>query len=381
MVTEVGTKAARQRAAIAEKLRNLPQRKVSRYEYALYAVLFFLFVMSGAMPTAAIFSIAPIVLALYLLYRRFGAYLPTACLLFYGVFALTLNYDILTVVYLFATCFAFFGAVLSAQVKPYLLCAAVAFVSAVLGGFCGLGAVRAIGNRPMADIIADYIIAERTDPVIDYFARKEYGNADLPPHTDKLDESDNGYSDAVIKYFSDVASEELADYLPYYCIHVGGIVGALAYFAVVFINRKSCSPYDDGATSERLRRSVRCLGGAVVDRTPIARMKCPRAYLWTVLLPAFVASLALDIAGGFDILSACIMHAFITLPTAFFFITLVAFFAGKFNGRARAAAYAVSFIIAAVMCVFAIVLFVCSIVGLCDVILNLRFWTDFLSKD
>lgn len=379
-MTEIATKAARERAEIAAESRRVPQRAVSPYEYALYAVAFLMFVMAGAMPTAAIFVLPLIVPALYVLYRRFGAYLPTACVGFYGVFALTLNYDILTVAYLFVLCFAFFGAVLSAQVKPYLLCAAVAFASAVLGGFCGLGAVRLIENKPMTDIVSDYMIAERADPIVDYFARRAYEN-DLSSHSDKLDETDDGYADAVIEYFASARSGEIAAYLPYNCIHVCGIIGAPAYFAALFVDRRSCSPYDDDADEERLRKSVRCLGGAVVDRTPIARMKCPRSYLWAVLLPAFAVSLGLDIAGGYDVLSACIMHAFVTLPTAFFFITLVAFFAGKFKGRARVAAYVVSALVAATMCVFEVVLFACSVIGLCDVILDLRFWTDYLSKD
>ena len=365
----------------AAALRGAPQKKIPPYECILYAAAFLLFVAAGAMPTAAVLAVPLLVPALYLLYRRFGAYLPTACLLFYGVLTLTLNYDILSIVYLCALCFAFFGIVLSVQVKPYLLCAAVAFVAAVVGGFCGLGVVRLVENKPFTDIVTDYVVAEGEDPVIEYFAVRAYENDSLPSYVVKLDETDEGYKEAAVAYFSEAESGEITEYLPYYCIHIGGLIGAIAYFAALAVNRRTLCASDDGADENDLCRSSRCLGGAVREKMQVRAMKCPRAYLWAVLLPAFVVSVALDIAGGYDMLAACIMHAFITLPSAFFFVTLLFFFANLFKGKARVAAYIVAALVVIAMCVVPIVLFVCSLFGLCDIILNLRFWTEFLSKD
>ena len=365
----------------AAALRSVPQKKIPPYEFVIYAAAFLLFVAAGAMPTVAVFSVPLIVPALYLLYRRFGAYFPTACLLFYGVLVLTLNYDILSVVYLCGLCFAFFGIVLSVQLRPYLLCAAVAFAMAVVGGLCGLGIVRLAERQPMPDIVTSYIVAEGEDPVIEYFARRAYETDSLPPYVEKLEETDEGYAAAAIEYYSQAASDEITESLPYYCIHIGGLVGAIAYFFALFVNRRTLGAYDADADDKNVRSSTRCLGGAVREKTQVRAMKCPRAYLWSVLLPAFVVTLALDIAGGYDMLAASIMHAFITMPSAFFFVTLLFFFASKFKRKARVAAYIVAALVLIAMCVVPVVLFACSLLGLCDIILNLRYWTEYLSKD
>ena len=107
-------------------------------------------------------------------------------------------------------------------------------------------------------------------------------------------------------------------------------------------------------------------------------MKIPRAYLWSVALPALVVSVILDIVGGFDILSATVMHAFVTLPSAFAFFTLLLYFASLFKGRANVAATCVAVVVVAVNVIFPVVMFFCSVVGLCDVILDLRRVTEYL---
>lgn len=359
-------------------LRKVPQRRIPAWELAVYFVLPCLLIAAGAMPSTALFLLPAALPLLYLLYRRFGAYFPIACVGCYGLFSLVFNYDILTVVYFCFLIFAIIGLILSVQFKPYLLCAAIVFIAALVGAFTGAGIVRLAEGR-LSDVAADYIRAERADPFISFLAENEYAAAELPEDIGKLDKSDAGYSDAAIEYLAAVVHDDAELQIPYYCIHFAGIFAALGYFAALAVNRKTQSPNDDGVTRDGLNASSRCLGGAVRELTPIAKMKFPRTYLWAVLLPAFVCAMILDFVGGFEMLAACIMHAFITLPTTFAFITLGAYFCSLFTGKkARVAARIVYGLVAASMFAVPMALFVCSIIGICDVILNLRFWTEFI---
>lgn len=333
------------------------------------------------MPSAALF-LMPIILSLsYLLYRRFGAYFPFSCLCAYGMAALILNYDVLTVVYFCALVAAFVGLVLSAQLSPYLLCVAVAAVTAVVGALAGVGIVRLAENKPIADVAARYVSAEYDDPIIGYLARRGYDGAKLLGDKPKLEPTDDGYADAVIAYYSGWAHDEFEQYAAYYCVHYGAVFAAVGYFFAVMLNRRTASRYDVSVSGDELSLSTLALGGARVECTTIADMKMPRAYLWTCLLPALVASIALDIAGDYAALSATVMHSFVTLPTAYCFFTLAAFFASLFKGRAQIAAYALLAMISVAIVAFPIVLFIVSLIGISDVILNLRFWTKFIMSD
>lgn len=356
----------------------VPQKRIPPTEIAGYAVLPLLLIAMGAMPSTALFMLPLVVPLLYLTYRRFGAYFPIACVACYALFSLVFNYDILTVVYCCFLLFFVCGTILSTQFKQYLLCAAVALIAAIVGALCGAGIVR-LAEGPLADVAEQYVRAEYDDPFIAFIADGTYAQAELPDDIGKLDRTDDGYYAAANEYLAALAEENAETAVPYYCVHFAGILAALGYFTSVLVNRKTMSPYDADATEDGLKRSTRCLGGAVRERVAFSQMRLPRAYLWAVLLPAFLCALVLDLVGGFEMLAACIMHAFITLPTAFCFITLCAYFCTLFtNAKARTAARGVFGLIAVLMFVVPFALLILSIVGVCDVILDLRFWTEYI---
>ncbi len=332
------------------------------------------------MPSVALFLMPAVLPLLYLLFRRFGAVLPFSCLLFYGLFSLVLNYDVLTVVYfVFSNC-ALGGAIVSAQYKQYLLCMAVAVVAAVLGAIFGMVIVRAVEGKPLGEVAREYVAAEYDDPFIGYIARDYYENTDIPPEMVRVKPNEDGYDAAVIEFFGEYAHDRFVVYAPYLCVHLGGLLGLVVYFVSAAVNRRTVSPYDDASECE-VRLGSRCMGGVRFAPPPIGSMRFPRAYLWTVLLPAFVASVILDAVGGFDALSATLMHAFVTLPSAAAFFSLVMHMSSLFGGKKRIIAFAVSVIAGCCAVVFPIGLFVFSLLGLCDIILNLRFWIDFLRTD
>lgn len=337
--------------------------------------------MAGAMPSSALLLMPVILPLLYLLYRRFGIYFPMSCVCAYGAVALTVNYDILTVGYFCFLFFALGGLVFSAQFKMYLACATVAAVTAILGAVVGVGIIRLAENKPMNDIVYDYVVAEREDPVIGFLSRNYYSSADIPDDIGKLEPSDDGYELAAAEYYAESVRDDLELYLLYYCVHYGAVFAAVGYFMSVIINRRTASCYDCDVAPEELQLSTRALGGVRVEMSPVSEMRIPRAYLWTCLLPAFVAGIVLEFVGDFSALSATVMHTFVTIPTAFCFYTLAAFFASLFKGKARVVAYAVLYLTGAAMVVFPFAVFVCSLFGVCDVILNLRFWTRFIMED
>lgn len=359
---------------------RVPQLRISRYELVLYAILPFLLIMMGAMPTAALFVLPLALMLLFLLYRRFGLYLPTSCIAAYGTASLVLNYDILSVVYLCFLTLAFFGLVLSVQLKPFLLCVVLAAAFAVIGALVGMGIVRLIKDAPLTDVAAEYIREKPDDPVIDYFARTAYDKADIPADVGKKSPGDDGYKDAVIEWFAQKPKKEYDGYTWYYCIHFGAVFGVLGYLVAITIGKNTASAFDaDDEDGEALLcLSTRALGGMHVEPTDISDMRVPRSYLWACLLPALIGSIVLDLIGGYAHLSATLMHLFITLPTAFACITLLCYFLSLFSGVGKIVATVVFALLCIATVIFPIVLFVISIVGLCDIILNIRFWTEFI---
>ncbi len=333
------------------------------------------------MPSTALFLMPFILPLLYLTYRRLGAALPFSCVGFYGLISLTVNYDILTVVYFVFLGFALAGAIAAAQLKPYLLCMTVAAVFAIIGAGVGFGIVRLAEGVPLGDVASEYVCAENDDPFIRFLARNHYESIEIPQEIGRVQPDEAGYDEAVTDFYSDYVKKEIGSYAPYICVHYAGLLGLLTYFISVAAGVRTASPYDIDITEKEIALSSRCMGGIRREVVPISGMRFPRTYLWAVLLPAIVASALLDFVGGYDALSATIMHAFITLPTAAAFVALGAYFASLFGGRGKIVAYVVFYIVCAAMVVFPLALFICSIIGLCDIILNLRFWTEFIRDD
>lgn len=340
-----------------------------------------LLLAAGALPSTALFLMPIILPLLYLLFRRFGAVFPLSCVLFYGVFSLVFNYDVLTVVYAVFLFFALIGVVLSAQLKPYLLCMTVAAVFAVFGAFAGMGIVRLAEGKPLGDVGKEYVMRQSDDPFVDYLARDYYENANIPEDIGRVKPNEKGYDKAVVELFGEYVKDELDGYAPYDCVHFGGLIALIAYFISIAINRRTASAYDCDISAEEVALGTRCLGGVRVENTPIANMRFPRSFLWSVLLPALTASVLLDIIGGYAALSATFMHAFITLPTAAAFVGLAAYFVSLTKGKGRVVAYILFFALMIAAVIIPIVLLISSILGLCDIILDLRFWTDFIRTE
>lgn len=335
-------------------------------ELLLYFAVPLLFTLAGAMPSVAL-PILPVVLPLlYLLYRRFGPYLPLSCVVFYGILSLTLNYDILTVVFSLALLLAFCGLVISMQFNnaQYLLAATVAVCFAVVGAFAGVGIVRGAEGKPIGDIAANYVIEKRSDPVISFFARDYYDAQKNPtPGKDKLKPSDEGYAEQAQLSLSEWAKDEYDAYIWYYCIHYGAVLALVGFIVATGLNGK-----------------VKGKGNALFY-SRLGDMKLPRAYLWTMALPATVTGIVLSLVGGYGALSATVMHTFSSIPAAFGCYTLLGYFAALFSGKARVAAYIILAVIGIAAVLFPFVLFLLSILGVCDCILNLRFWTEYIRSN
>ena len=107
-------------------------------------------------------------------------------------------------------------------------------------------------------------------------------------------------------------------------------------------------------------------------------MRVPRMYLWACLLPALVAAIVLSIVGELAAATATVTHAFITLPSAFAFVTLMFYFASLSESAISRTVLALALVATAI---FPVALFVVSAAGICDVILNLRYWTEFLRSE
>lgn len=361
-----------------DKLRGTPQRPIPRLEIAGYALVPLLLLMAGVMPSSGMF-IMPIVLPLlYLLFRRFGACFPVSCVLGYALFSLLFNYDILTIVLACFLLFALIGLIGCCQTAPYLLCATIAAAIALIGSLVGAGIVRLAYDKPVSVIASEYTVAESEDPIVGLFCRFTYDNAEIPDDVGKLDRADDGYMLAAAEYTAEQVYTELKDYGVYYALHLSVVCVAIGYFVAVAINRRTTSARDYGVTKAEVSGSTRAMGGVVKERKPIAEMKMPRAFLWACVAPSLIASIAFDLIGGMDALSSIIMHAFVTLPGAFGFFTLMTFFASLLRGKARVAAFVVLAILAAACVLFPMVLFFGSMIGIADCLLDLRYWTRYL---
>lgn len=334
-------------------------------EVLLYFLIPPLLIAAGVMPLLALIILPAVLALLYLLYRRFGPYFPMACVVFYGILSLTLNYDILTVIFSVALFFAFCGLCVSMQFdkKQYLLAATVAVCFAVVGAFVGVGIVRGAEGISIGDIAEKYVLEEQDDPIISFFARDYYDAQKPPLGKDKLKPSDEGYAEEAQKSLSEWAEDEYRDYVWYYCIHYGAVLALVGFIVAAGLNGK-----------------IGGRGNALFD-SRLGDMKLPRAYLWTMALPATVTGVVLGIVGGYGALSATVMHAFTTIPAAFGCYTLLGYFAALFKGKARVAAYIILGIIGVAAVLFPFVLFMLSILGVCDCILNIRFWTEYIRSE
>ncbi|MCH5155457.1 MAG: hypothetical protein J1F69_02520 [Clostridiales bacterium] len=333
-------------------------------EILLYFTAPILLIVAGFFPIVAILIIPAVLPPLYLLYRRFGPYLPLSCIVVYGSVSLSLDYNILTVVYSITLFFAFCGTAVCMQFRPlqYLPAVTAAVCFAVVGAFVGVGIVRGAEGVPVGDIAAKYVIGNKDDRIISYFARDYYDNEKPERGQVKLKPTDDGYDDAAAKSFSKFVKDEIEGYVWYYCIHCGAMLGFVGFFTALFVN---------GRVKGR---------GSSQFCSRVGDMKLPRAFLWTMALPATVTGILLGVVGGYDALSATVMHAFCTLPAAFGCYTLLGFFASLFKGKAAVAAHIVFVIIGIAAIVFPLALFILSILGVSDCILNLRFWTEYIKN-
>lgn len=362
----------------AAELRRLPQRRISVYELLLYAALPFLLAMTGAMPTASLFLLPFELSILFLLYRRFGIYFPAAVIVGYGAAALGINYDILTVIYSLTLFFGLMGVVTAVQFSHHLALAAIAAAVTVVGALAGAGVVRLAEGESVGDIAAHYVAAEAEDPIVKFLAEDYYeGNVE---DGERLAPSDPGYATAAVDSFAEWAHDEFEQYLWYYCIHFGALFGGAAAIMAVIILRRTASCYDADVTKEELALSTRALGGARAPG-PLSDMPMPRSFLWAMVLPAVVTGIVFEIIGGFGFLTSTLMHLLVTLPSAFTCFSLTVYLAELFKGKARGVSYTVAALIGLAAMLFPVALFILSVLGICDCILNLRFWVKFIKED
>lgn len=351
--------------------------KVRAWEIVLYALLPVLLVFAGVKPIWALPALFVALPILYLQYRRFGIYLPEAVVLCYGALALSLNYDILTVIYSVALFFAVVGLAAAVQF-PYIPALAICAIATVLGAFTGVGIVCGAEGAGVGAVEAKYVTENYDDPVIRYLARDYYDQAKLPPDEERIELGQPGYDDAVIKSFAEYMRDENASYIFYDCIHISAVCIAFAFVLANIINGRTSGRWDtDGGES----KSRLLASGVKKPATRIADMRLPRSFLWAVALPATAAGIAMGFVDGLDVPSATVMHAFVTLPGAFACFTLLAYFASLFRGRAKNAATVVLVIAGLAAVTVPIALFVMSVLGVCDCILDLRYWTEYISRD
>ena len=333
-------------------------------EVLLYVSVPLLLSAAGFFPTFALIILPEVLPLLYVLYRRVGPYLPLSCIIIYGATALILDYNILTVIFGLALLFGFCGLVIGMQFtqSQQLFAAAISVCFCIVGAFVGVGTVRGAEGMPMGEIAAKYALSERSDPVISFFARDHYDNEKTAAGEVKLKPADDGYYDAAIKSFSEWAKDEFDEYTWYYCIHYGAVLAFVGFFAALYINKK-----------------VKGRGNAeLFARTGDIRL--PRAFLWTMALPATVTGMLLGVVGGYDALSATVMHTFCTIPAAFGCYTLLSYIAALFRGKARVVAYIILIAVGIAAVLFPFTVFILSVFGVCDCILNLRFWIAYLKS-
>lgn len=359
-------------------LRAVPAKRVPRREALLYAALPALFAVIGFYPVAAPFVLPELLALLYLLYRRFGIYLPLWCVGMYMLVSLVSDGDALTVIYGCGLVAGLLGTVVGCCIAPYLASAAMSAVTAALGAAVGVAIVLAASGVGLAATATDYVLEHGDDPIVGYFARDYYAAADVAPGEEKLLPGEPGYYGAALRAFAEAAGEETEHYIWYYCIHYGGVCGAFAFLVATAVNKRTSSAYDAGADEESLRKSTRAMGGVRPPQTDIADMKLPRTFLLCCVLPAFVASVTLYFVGGYDFLTSTVTHTFVTVPGAFGCFTLLAYFVRYLRGGARKVASVALVGLGVVATAVPIVFFVLGVIGLCDCILDIRHWTELI---
>lgn len=362
-----------------EKNRILPQKKVPLWELAVYMLLPAALVSAGIFPLIGIIIMPIALVLLYFVYRRYGIYLPIFVIAAYDSMSLTLNYNVMTVVYACFISTAFLGLVFAVQFKKYLLRAVIVYVMCVVGALGGCGVVALTENSSVAEVASSYVVAHADEPFFDGLIRSLYESGDVSKD-ERVEADDPDYKNAATEYAAEHIREEAEGYVPYYCIHFGGIIALIAFFGAAIINNMTVSPFDENVTEKQICFSTRSLGGVHRDGISVRDMRIPRLYLLIFVLPAFIASIILGIAGGLDNVSATVMHAFVTVPSEFAFITLAAYIATLFNGKGRIIALIVLGLLFAAN-VFSVVFLVCSIFGVCDTILNIRYWLGYLSSE
>lgn len=362
-----------------EKNRILPQKKVPLWEFVLYMLLPVALVFAGIFPLIGIIIMPIALVLLYFLYRRYGIYLPIFVIASYDVLSLTLNYNVMTVVYACFISVSFLGLVFAMQFKKYLLRATIVYVLCVVGALGGCGIVALTEDAPVAEVAASYVVTHSDEPFFDGLIRSLYENGDVD-RDERVDEDNPEYKEAATEYAYNHILEETEGYTPYYCLHFGGIIALIAFFAATVMNYMLVSPLDENTEVKQINNSTRCLGGAYRDGIKVRDMRLTRWYLLIFVLPTFIASVVLGIAGGLDNVSASVMHAFVTVPSEFAFVTLAVYIATLFNGKGRIIALIVLGLIFAAN-VFSVVFLVCSIFGVCDTILNIRYWIGYLSSE
>ena len=336
-------------------------------------------IAAGIIPLVGILLMPGALVLLYLLYRRFGMYLPVFVIVAYGVLSLTLNYDVISLVLVCFLSAAFFSLVFAMQFKPYLLRAGIALVVFSLAMWLGCGIVSLTEKASVPDVAASYVSERSGVPFFNRFIRSVYLNGDVDID-ERIQEDNPEFMSAATEYTEQYIKDELNGYVPYYCIHFGAAFGLIAFFAATLINSYTASPFDDNVTEKNIKLSSRALGGAYRDGIAMRDMRLPRLYLLIFVLPALISCIIMSIAGGLEAQTATVMHACITMPSEFAFVTLATYIATLFTGKGRVIAVTVLSILLLANA-FSIVLLVCSIFGVCDCILNLRYWINYLSSD
>lgn len=354
------------------------QKPIGVCEYIAYALLFCLLVMIGAMPVCAIILLPIVLPLLYLLYRRFDALLPFSVIAAYGVTALIVNYDILTVIYVCFLLAALSGLIVSVNLAKYLVCVTVAAICGICGGVLGMSVVRLAEGVSLERIAETYILRESEDPLLSFAAKRIYERDELD--TVKLAVDDPDYAQAATAFFAARSGEDLSKNAAYYCVHFCGVFAITAYIIAAMINCRTVSAFDSRSAPLCVAESTQALGGIATPQTRLRDMRVPRAFLWSFVLPAFFVSMILELVGGYAPISSLLMHGFVTIPSAFAAVTLMLYFFSYAKGKSRIAAGVVCGIIGVAMVYVPMVLFICSVFGLCDCLLNLRFWTEFIKS-
>ena len=347
------------------------------WEIILYAVLPGLLAFAGAMPVLALPALFFAFPVLYLMYRRFGIYLPEACVICYGAVSLILNYDVLTVLFFVAAAVAVAG--LAAAVQFTFIPALVIAVStAVIGAFVGVGIVCGAEGGSVGEVASRYVLSHYYDPIINYAAKDYYAGVRLPQGVERIEPDEPGYDAAVAERFAEYTADDYTKYIWYDCIDKAALIAFFGFLVATVVNRRTAGRWD--FDSEKADYSL-LMSGVKKPILPVAAMRLPRTFLWALALPATVIAIAMGFVVGLGAAASTIIHAFLVLPGAFMCYTLLAYFASLFSGKARVIAHVIVVIVGLAAAAIPVVVFVFSVFGVVDCILNIRFWIEYLSRD